>query len=152
MPSSRPAVREILRLATPTRPGPLYELGAAWGSLALPLARVFPDRQIIAYEVSTIPWLFLRLRVRFSRLNNIEVVRGNFFRDNLGQAAVVVCYLYPGSMVRLSTKLKSELSPGTVVVSNTFSLPGWEADQQTQLNDLYQTKIYRFVMNTDQSA
>ena len=152
MPSSRPAVREVLRLATPNRPGPLYELGAAWGSLAIPLAKTFPDRQIIAYEISTIPWLFLRLRVRFSRLNNIEVVRRNFFRDNLGQAAVVVCYLYPGSMIKLSTKLKSEISPGTVVVSNTFSLPGWEADQQTQLNDLYQTKIYRFVMNTDQSA
>ena len=151
MPSSRPAVREVLRLATPTRPGPLYEPGAAWDSLAIPLAKAFPDRQIVAYEISTIPWLFLRLRVRFSRLNNIGRAP-HFFRKNLGQAAAVVCYLYPGSMVRLSTKLKSELSPGTVVVSNTFSLPGWEADQQTQLNDLYQTKIYRFVMDSEKSA
>ena len=152
MPSSRPAVREVLRLATPTRPGALYELGAAWGTLAIPLAKTFHNQKIIAYEISTIPWLFLRLRVRFSRLNNIEVVRRNFFRDNLGQAAAIVCYLYPGSMVRLSTKLKSELSPGTVVVSNTFSLPGWVDDQQSQLDDLYQTKIYRFVMDSEKSA
>ena len=87
------------------------------------------------------------LRVRASGLKNIEVVRRDFFRDDLGQAAAVVCYLYPGSMVRLSTKLKSELSPGTVVVSNTFALPGWIPEQQVELKDLYGTQIYRFVMD-----
>jgi hypothetical protein len=146
MPSSRRAVQQVLQFVVPPRPGPIYELGAAWGSLAIPLARAFPDRRIIAYELSTIPWLFLLLRVRVSGLNNIDVVRRDFFRDDLGKAAVVVCYLYPGSMVQLSTKLQSELVPGTIVVSNTFALPGWVPEQQFQLNDLYRTKIYRFVV------
>ena len=147
MPSSRRAIQQVLQFVVPPHPGPLYELGAAWGSLAIPLARAFPERRIIAYELSTIPWLFLLLRVRASGLKNIEVVRRDFFRDDLGQAAAVVCYLYPGSMVRLSTKLKSELSPGTVVVSNTFALPGWIPEQQVELKDLYGTQIYRFVMD-----
>ena len=147
MPSSRRAVQQGLQFVVPPRPGSIYELGAAWGSLAIPLARAFPDRRIIAYELSTIPWLFLLLRVRVSGLKNIEVVRRDFFRDDLGKAAVVVCYLYPGSMVRLSTKLQSELMPGTVVVSNTFALPGWVPDQKSQLKDLYRTKIYRFIVD-----
>jgi hypothetical protein len=149
MPSSRRAVQRVLQFVVPPRPGSIYELGAAWGSLAIPLARVFPDRRIIAYELSTIPWLFLLLRVRVSGLKNIEVVRRDFFRDDLGKAAVVVCYLYPGSMVRLSTKLQSELMPGTVVVSNTFALPGWVPDQKSQLKDLYRTKIYRFIVDKE---
>ena len=146
MPSSRRAVQQVLQFVVPPRPGPIYELGAAWGSLAIPLARAFPERRIIAYELSTIPWLFLLLRVRVSGLTNIEVVRRDFFRDDLSKAAVVVCYLYTKSMVRLSTKLRSELTPGTVVVSNTFALPGWVAEQTAQLTDLYRTKIYRFIV------
>jgi hypothetical protein len=152
MPSSRRAVQQVLQFVVPPRPGSIYELGAAWGSLAIPLARAFPDRRIIAYELSTIPWLFLLLRVRVSGLKNIEVVRRDFFRDDLGKAAVVVCYLYPGSMVRLSTKLQSELMPGTVVVSNTFALPGWVPDQKSQLKDLYRTKIYRFIVDKESGA
>ena len=152
MPSSRLAVKQVVQLVTPTLPGPLYELGAAWGSLVFPLARAFPNRQIVAYELSTIPWLFLLLRVRISGLTNIEVVRRDFFRDELGKAAAVVCYLYPEGMVRLSTKLKSELTPGTVVVSNTFALPGWVPEQHAQLKDMYGTKIYRFVMDNESAA
>jgi hypothetical protein len=149
MPSSRRAVQQVLQFVVPPRPGSIYELGAAWGSLAVPLARAFPDRRIIAYELSTIPWLFLLLRVRVSGLKNIEVVRRDFFRDDLGKAAVVVCYLYPGSMVRLSTKLQSELMPATIVVSNAFALPGWVPDQKSQLKDLYRTKIYRYIVDKE---
>ena len=152
MPSSRRAVQQVLQFVVPPRLGPILELGAAWGSLAIPLARAFPDRRIIAYELSTIPWLFLLLRVRVSGLTNIEVVRRDFFRDDLGKAAVVVCYLYPGSMVQLSTKLQSELIPGTTVVSNTFALPGWVPEQTSQLKDMYRTKIYRFVVDKESGA
>ena len=148
MPSSQRAIKQVLKFVVPPRPGPIVELGAAWGSLAIPLARAFPDRRILAYELSTIPWLFLLIRVRASGLTNIDVVRRDFFRDDLGQAAAVVCYLYPGGMVRLSTKLKSELKQGTVIVSNTFSLPGWVPEVEAELRDIYGTKIYRFVMNS----
>ena len=146
MPSSRQAIHQVVQFVVPPRAGPIYELGAAWGSLAIPLAKAFPDRSIIAYELSTIPWLVFRLRVRLSGVNNIDVIRRDFFRDDLGKAAAVVCYLYPGSMTRLSTKLQAELIPGTVVVSNTFALPGWVPNQIVQLQDMYRTKIYRFVL------
>ena len=152
MPSSPRAVQRVLQYVVPPRAGSIYELGAAWGSLAVPLARAFPDRRIIAYELSTIPCLFLLLRVRVSGLKNIEVVRRDFFLDDLGKAAVIVCYLYPGSMDRLSTKLQSELIPGTVVVSNSFALPGWVPEQKSQLKDLYRTKIYRFIVEKESGA
>ena len=150
MPSSRLAVKQVVQLVTPTLPGPLYELGAAWGSLVFPLARACPNRQIVAYELSTIPWLFLLLRVRISGLTNIEVVRRDFFRDELGKAAAVVCYLYPERMVRLGTKLQSKLIPGTVAVSNTVALPGWVPNETSQLEDLYPKRIYCFIV--DQKA
>jgi collagenase-like PrtC family protease len=55
-------------------------------------------------------------------------------------------------MVRLGTKLRSELTPGTVVVSNTFALPGWVPEQISQLKDLYRTKIYRFIVQNESGA
>ena len=57
-----------------------------------------------------------------------------------------------GSMTQLSTKLRSELSPDTVVVSNTFALPGWVPDEHVQLKDWYRTKIYRLVARNEPDA
>ena len=33
--------------------GDILELGAGWGTLAFPLAALFPDNRVLAYELST---------------------------------------------------------------------------------------------------
>jgi len=38
------------------------------------------------------------------------------------------------------------------VVSNTFALPGWVAEQKSQLKDLYRTKIYLFIVQKGSGA
>ena len=144
MPSSRAAIQTVLSYVQPSQSGAISELGAGWGSLAIPLARSHPRRQVIAYEVSTVPWLILRIRAAISATPNLTVKRQDFFDVDLSGSAAVVCYLYPGGMNRLSDKLKDELLPESLVVSNTFALPGWSAYQSTKLNDIHRTKIYQY--------
>ena len=146
MPSSAAAVQTVLTYVQPNNPGTIIELGAGWGSLAVPLARAHPQREVIAYEVSTIPWLVLRLRAATSGTPNLDVRRQDFFTADLSSAAAVVCYLFPGGMTRLSDKLKRELLSSTVIVSNTFALPGWSAKQRTKLNDMHRTRVYQYWM------
>ncbi len=122
--------------------GKIYELGAGWGTLAFPLAREYPSHKIIGYEISFFPYVYCLIRQHFSHLRNLQFSRQNFFHPSLKDAALVVCYLYPGAMRKLKEKFEKELRPGSHVISNTFAIPGWTPYDTWIANDLYQTKIY----------
>jgi len=143
MPSSRGATKRLLALVPPGQ-GPIVELGAGWGGLSIALARAHPQRLVIGYELSSIPWLCSLLRARLARLENLSVHKADFSVANLSAAQVVVCYLYPAGMSRLSPKLLAELEPGATVLSNTFALPGWEPEAVVMLDDLHRTPVYRY--------
>ena len=49
-----------------------------------------------------------------------------------------------GGMTSLKTKFEEELKPNTLIVSNTFRLAGWEPEEVITLNDIHQTRIYRY--------
>lgn len=122
--------------------GVIYDLGAGWGSLIFPLAKEYPDHKVIGYENSPIPFLFCLFRYTVFAGRNLSIYRKNFYNVSLHDAALVVCYLYPGAMVKLKDKFEKELRPGSYVVSNTFGIPGWTPYDVWIVNDIYQTKIY----------
>ncbi len=142
-----PRVRRAMFRQLPARlDGAVYELGAGWGTLAFPLARRYPDCPVIAYELSPVPWLFARLRQRVQPLANLTIRRADFHRARLGDAALVVCYLFPGGMAKLRPKLERELRPGALVVSNTFAVPGWRPVSAERADDLYASPVYVYRM------
>ncbi len=122
--------------------GKIYELGCGWGALAFHLATLHPETEIRAFEVSPIPWLIAYITQRIYNFGNVRLYWEDFFRISLSDASIVVCYLYPGAMERLKQKFEKELSPGTLIISNTFAIPGWEPVDVIKVNDLYRTKIY----------
>jgi len=131
----------LLQTLPNTLPGPvIYELGAGWGTLLFPLARRYPKYAVKGIEVSPVPWLWLKLRLLMRPLSNVCVSRRDFFQVDLSDAGLVVCYLYPGAMQRLSDKLKTELKPGTYIITHTFRLPQWTPMAVVEVEDLY---LYR---------
>jgi hypothetical protein len=144
MPSSYKAKKQLLMALPNNIEGPIYELGAGWGTLAFPLAKQHPLCQVLAFEVSPIPWLYLKLRKLISKQKNITIIRKDFFKTNLSHAQVIVCYLYPKAMERLKAKFETELTPGTIILSNTFAIPQWTPIEIYELDDLYKTKIYKY--------
>lgn len=145
MPSSPKAKRILLENLPPSCYGPIYELGSGWGTLVFPLAKKYPHCSIIAYENSPIPFFISKIRHLFSRDKNLKIERKNFFKVDLGNAAMIICYLYPGAMQKLKTKFEKELNKNTVVVSNTFSIPGWKAYKICEISDIYHSKIFMYV-------
>jgi hypothetical protein len=144
MPTSG-AVRAVLLEQFPRElTGELHELGAGWGSLALPLAARCPKAQVVAWESSPVPFLVLWLRARASGRGNLRLERRDFFEAELGGASAVCCYLFTGAMTRLEPKLRAELKPGSLVVSHTFALRGWTPEATAKVDDLYQTPVYRY--------
>lgn len=142
MPTSRKAKRCILSVLPKNVTGKVYELGSGWGTLLFPLARLYPGHQILGYETSPLPYWFSRMRCKLGRYKNVHIMRKDFFDASLTDAGLVVCYLYPGAMQRLKGKLTKELPSIAWVVSNTFSVPGWQACKVCEVGDLYYSKIY----------
>ena len=146
VPTSRRARMEMLAAARQPGAGAILELGSGWGTLAFPLARAFPDHTVIAYEISPVPWLFSRLRFALSPPPNLILRRADFHQASLAGAALVVCYLMPRGMARLKSKFEAELGPEAVVISNTFSVPGWRPTALRQADDLHGSTVYVYAV------
>ncbi len=125
-------------------PGTIFELGCGWGSLAVPLARAYPAHRVVGYELSPVPWAVSRLRSCFVPGRNLRVLRRDFHRAHLGDASLVVCYLYPGGMERLRSKFEAELRADAWVVSNFFPVPGWTPHRTLRADDLDQSPVYYY--------
>ncbi len=152
VPTTPRVAEALLALVPEIPPGTVYELGSGWGNLAVALARRFPDRPVMAYELSPLPWLASRLWLHLFPQANLTLRRADFFEAPLGRAALVACYLYPGAMGRLAPKLERELAAGTLVLSNCFAVPGWLPAIVTHAGDAYGTKVYLYRMPPDRAA
>ena len=148
MPSSRKAVATFIDLIPESTDGKIVDLGSGWGTLAYPIAKRFPDATVIGCELSPIPWIYSRVKGVFVRRPNLTLHRQSVFDIDLTGVDVVVVYLHPAAMRKLRAKFERELRPGTLVLSNTFVVPTWEAVQTHHLgkswistsNDIY---VYR---------
>lgn len=132
--------------------GPILELGSGWGSLLIPLSKKYPQRTIVGYELSVIPWLVSLLLIKILKLNNVSVHRQNFQKVNFKKAGVILCYLYPGAMDKIDEALiknkpmtgQGESQNSRYLISNNFSLPSHEPIKVTELNDLYKSPVYLY--------
>ena len=114
----------VLTEAVPMKTGQLLvDLGCGDGRV-LRYARKNCGVRAIGYEVNLLA--YLKAAVLSIGLENIEIRLKNFWSQNLADADVVFCYLYPDVMQKLSDKLRAELKPGTFVVSCNFALPGFK--------------------------
>lgn len=142
MPTSSKVKTKLFQISLNPKPGPIYELGSGWGTLAFTLAKKYPSHHIAAYETSWIPYLYCLVRNYFFPFPNLHFYRVNFYTISLKNASMIFCYLYPAAMQRLISKFSQELPPGTIVVTHTFALPTKKYDLMEEINDLYHTKIY----------
>ena len=109
----------------PLEPGQvLVDLGCGDGRV-LRYARRRCKARAVGFELNLLA--YFKAQVLCIGLKNIEIRLKNFWAQNLGEADVVFCYLYPDVMPKLSAKLKAELRPGAYVVSCNFALPGFKA-------------------------
>jgi Methyltransferase small domain len=142
MPTSPKQKRMLIQqLPTDVR-GKVYDLGSGWGTLAISLAKHLPQCEVIGYESSPIPCYFSQLLQLFLHYPNLKFIREDVFRSFISDASLVVCYLYPAAMNQLKNKFDHELKAGTIVITNTFTIPGWKAEKTTEANDIYRSKIY----------
>jgi len=100
------------------------------------------NAKIIAYELSPVPFLFMRLIRQLFFVKNLKVYRKNFLKVPLADANFVICYLHPEALEKLEPKLDAELSQDATVISNAFELPNWQPTIVEKLEDLMCPQVF----------
>lgn len=116
----------------------IIDLGSGSGRYTREMAKAFPDANIIGVEIAESSLKIANAFKHKHKLENLSYEKADFFEYNFAKADVVVFYLLPSLMKRLSEKFDKELKPGAVVVSNKFPIKnGWEPEMEMKVKTLY---------------
>ena len=147
VPSTNPTAQSMITLAR-IKPGMnVYDLGSGDGRLLFLAAK--KGARAIGLEINPllVLWTWIkkmlsrRPKTGFNPANGVRVRWKNFWGVNLADADVVFVYLLPWRMEKLAAKLKRELKPGTLIISNSFIFPNWKILRQDKKNHVYVFKI-----------
>lgn len=120
--SNRQTVAALAELLAERGPSRFLDLGAGVGSTTVPLADHLPDSHFTGYENAPLTWLVGRL-LSVGR-PNLRWRWDDLWQARLGDYDVVYAFLSPAPMPRLWAKVKAEMAPGSLFVSNSFPVPG----------------------------
>ena len=147
MPSSSKAYLAMVKHIEETGSGTIIDLGSGWGNFVIPIAKRYPQRQIVGYEISLLPYFTSTLIKHILGLKNLTLYRQNFLKANLSTASVLVCYLFPETMDKIKNKLLLEKPGVEFLISNNFALPSHQFDKVIQLNDFYKSPVYLYKLS-----
>ena len=134
--SNEATARALARLL-PSHPTYVLDAGCGDGGLLRRVARLRPECEFVGIEHA--PATFLWARLRAGHLQNLEIRYGNFWQTPFTPYDVVYAFLSPVPMTDLWRKASSEMRPGTLLVSNSFSIEDVQPQQEIAVQDSRQT-------------
>jgi hypothetical protein len=137
VPTPMSMVHKMLQMAK-VGPGDLvYDLGCGDGRIIVTAARRYGARAV-GIELDPLRFLWCQLLITILGLRDrVQIIFGNFFKQDLSAADVVTCYLLRDTNKKLQGKFKEELDPETRVISNYFTFPELQMVGEDQKEKLY---------------
>lgn len=120
------------------------DIGAGLGGVLAHLARARPGGLFVGIENAPLPFMMAWLRL--CRHANCTMRRADFWQMNFAGYDVVYAYLSPVPMANLWEKAKREMQAGTLLISNSFEIPGQHPDRVIELADFHRSRLLVWVI------
>jgi hypothetical protein len=132
VPTPDDVVERMLRMAQVTASDYVVDLGAGDGKIAIAAAKKFGARSLgIEYNPDMARHAQRNVE-RAGVAGRAKILQGDIFATDFTQATVVTMYLLPALNLKLRPQILA-MRPGTRVVSHSFSMDDWEADEVSSL-------------------
>lgn len=102
-----------------------FDLGSGRGVFSIRIKKFFPGFKVYGFDRSPFKISLSRIRA-FLFGQKITFIRKNIFNVDFSDADIVYIYTWQTTMNKLKEKLEKELKPGALVITSTFTVPGWE--------------------------
>jgi SAM-dependent methyltransferase len=137
VPTPDDVVERMLTMAQVTPQDLVMDLGAGDGKIAIMAAKKFGARAVgIEYNPDMVKHANANAQaagVAGDGAGKAVIRHGDVFATDFGQASVITLYLLPALNMKLRPQLLA-MRPGTRVVSHSFSMEDWEADEISTLD------------------
>lgn len=140
--SNRRTAETVARLLPAQRPISLLDIGSGTGALLRPLARLRPESRFAGIEAA--PALYWLARLLARGATNLSFTRGDFFTASWSNYDVVYAFLSPVPMAKVWQKARKEMRPGSLLISNSFPVPGIEPAFVVEVADRRRTRLYAY--------
>lgn len=117
------------------------DLGSGCGGLLNNLASAHRNGIFYGIESAPLPFLISKLRNMF-HVTSCKIFWGDFWKYDFSKYDVIYAYLSPIPMESLWRKASKEMRPGSLLISNTFVIPGVTPYKSIQLNDFSHSTLY----------
>ena len=133
VPTPDEVVDRMLRMAQVTANDLVYDLGAGDGKIAIAAAKKFGARTVgIEYDADMAKHAQGNVE-KAGVTAKARIVNGDIFATDFSQATVVTMYLLPALNMKLRPTILA-MRPGTRVVSHSFTMEDWEADEISSMD------------------
>ena len=133
VPTPDEVVDRMLRMAQVTANDYVIDLGAGDGKIAIAAAKNFGARSLgIEYN----PDMAKHAQGNAEKAGvagRARIVQGDIFITDFTQATVITMYLLPALNLKLRPQILA-MRPGTRVVSHSFTMDDWEADETSSMD------------------
>jgi hypothetical protein len=116
------------------------DLGSGSGSVLSHVARRFPAIHCEGFELAPLPYLLSRWRLLLRK--NCRVNWKDFWNVDLSRYDVVYAFLSPVPMSQLWEKVRREMRPGTLFISNSFPVLGVTPKEIITIPGGFKRKLY----------
>jgi precorrin-6B methylase 2 len=133
VPTPQELVDKMLDMAKVTEKDYVIDLGSGDGRTVITAAKRGAKALGIEYNPEMVE-LSKRNAAKEGVSDKASFVKADLFESDFSQAQVITMFLLPDINIRLRPKILN-LKPGTRIVSNTFTMGDWSADETATVKD-----------------
>jgi precorrin-6B methylase 2 len=133
VPTSQALVNRMLDMAKVTPADLVMDLGSGDGRTVITAAKRGAKAIGVEYNPDMVA-LSRRNAAKEGVTEKAQFVQGDIFETDFSKATVITLFLLPELNVKLRPKIL-DMKPGTRVVSNSFTMGDWQADQTQNVGE-----------------